>query len=92
MRKVEEELREVFNKYPSASSGTTLRQAQGPPFDKLRDHPSASSGTTLRQAQGPPFGKLRDHPSTSSGTTLRQEEEPKFLRIESGVWNLTSVD
>jgi len=36
----------------STSSGTALRQAQGPPFDKLRDRPSTSSGTALRQAQG----------------------------------------
>ena len=31
---------------PSTGSGTTLRQAQGPPFDRLRDHPSTN-------AQGP---------------------------------------
>ena len=44
----------------SGNENLALRQAQGPPFDKLRDHPSTSSGTTLRQAQGPPFDKLRD--------------------------------
>ncbi len=67
---------------PSRASGTTLRQAQGPPFDKLRDHPSRASGTTLRQAQGPPFDKLRDHPSTSSGTALR------LAQGAGEVWNL----
>ena len=49
---------------------SALRQAQEPPFDRLRDHPSTGatkspstgSGTTLRIAQGPPFDRCHNEP------------------------------
>ncbi len=50
--------REIFVKILKSESESPLRQAQGPPFDRLRDHPSTGSGTPLRQAQGPPFDRL----------------------------------
>ena len=45
-------------------SGPPFDYAQGPPFDKLRDHPSVNSGTTLPD-------KLGDHPSAGLGTSFR---------------------
>jgi len=45
--------------HPSTGSGTILRQAQEPSFDRLRNHPSTGSGTILRQAQEPSFDRLR---------------------------------
>src|SRR5690606_39461758 len=36
---------------PSTGSGTTLRQAQESPFDRLRNHPSAGSGAGHLQNQ-----------------------------------------
>ena len=42
---------------PFGRSFTTLRQAQGPPFDRLRDHPSRAFA-----ASDCPFDELKDHP------------------------------
>ncbi len=56
----------------------TLRQAQGPPFDKLRDLTPRDS---LKPAHGAEPVEATPDPSTSSGTAPRQAQGPPLDRL-----------